>query len=215
MLSTSNLSVKYGRAVALSSDSLDLKQGSILSVYGHHGAGKSSLLKALVGAVPYSGKIMLNGKIIKRPSPREMLKNKIFFLPERSAIFDTLSVRENIELAAITIKKSKNLTVVLKLFPELEPILEHNAFSLSGGQKQIVSFCRCLIAEPDFFLLDEPFVGLSDRNKIRISEKISMLRDKGKSFLITGEIKENMISNTENFELAGGRLVAKDKKEIV
>ena len=210
MLSTSNLSVKYGRTEALSSVSLDLKPGSIVTVYGHHGAGKSSLLKALIGGVQYSGVIKLNGRIIKRPSPRKMLKNRVFLVPERSAIFDTLSVRENIQLAAITLKKSINLTFVLNLFPELEPILEHKAFSLSGGQKQIVSFCRCLIANPDFFLLDEPFLGLSDHNKSRISERIGILRDSGKSFLISGEINETMVRSDIHLELAGGRLVVKE-----
>ena len=139
-----------------------------------------------------------------------MLKNKVFLLPERSAIFDTLSVRENIELAAITMNKSKNLTFILELFPELEPILDHKAFSLSGGQKQIVSFCRCLIAEPDFFLLDEPFLGLSDYNKFRISEKIKMLRDSGKSVLITGEVKDTVITDAIMCEIKGGKLSVKD-----
>ncbi|MAI57856.1 MAG: hypothetical protein CML56_02530 [Rhodobacteraceae bacterium] len=210
MLSTSNLSVKYGRIEALSSVSLDLKPGSIVTVNGHHGAGKSSLLKALIGGVRYSGVIKLNGKTLKRPSPRKMLKNKVFLVPERSAIFDTLSVRENIQLAAITLKKSKNLTFVLKLFPELEPTLEHKAFSLSGGQKQIVSFCRCLMANPDFFLLDEPFLGLSEHNKIRISERIGILRDSGKSFLISGEVKETMVKADTHLELAGGKLFVKE-----
>ena len=210
MLSTSNLSVKYGRTEALSSVSLDLKPGSIITVFGHHGAGKSSLLKALIGGVQYSGEIKLNGKIVRRPNPRKMLKNKVFLLPERSAIFDTLSVRENIELAAITMNKSKNLTFILELFPELEPILDHKAFSLSGGQKQIVSFCRCLIAEPDFFLLDEPFLGLSDYNKFRISEKIKMLRDSGKSVLITGEVKDTVITDSIMCEIKGGKLSVKD-----
>ena len=210
MLSTSNLSVKYGRTEALSSVSIDLKPGSIITVFGHHGAGKSSLLKALIGGVQYSGEIKLNGKIVRRPNPRKMLKNKVFLLPERSAIFDTLSVRENIEMAAITMNKSKNLTFILELFPELEPILDHKAFSLSGGQKQIVSFCRCLIAEPDFFLLDEPFLGLSDYNKFRISEKIKMLRDSGKSVLITGEVKDTVITESIMCEIKGGRLNVKD-----
>ena len=210
MLSTSNLSVKYGHTEALSSVSLDLKPGSIITVFGHHGAGKSSLLKALIGGVQYSGEIKLNGKIVRRPNPRKMLKNKVFLLPERSAIFDTLSVRENIELAAITMNKSKNLTFILELFPELEPILDHKAFSLSGGQKQIVSFCRCLIAEPDFFLLDEPFLGLSDCNKFRISEKIRTLRDSGKTILITGEVKETVINASFMCELKGGKLSVKD-----
>ena len=210
MLSTLNLSVKYGRTQALSSVSLDLMPGSIITVFGHHGAGKSSLLKALIGGVQYSGEIKLNGKIVRRPNPRKMLKNKVFLLPERSAIFDTLSVRENIELAAITMNKSKNLTFILELFPELEPILDDKAFSLSGGQKQIVSFCRCLIAEPDFFLLDEPFLGLSDYNKFRISEKIKMLRDSGKSVLITGEVKDTVITESIMCEIQGGRLSVKN-----
>ena len=148
----------------ISSCSVNVNQGEIVSILGPNGAGKSTAMKAMLGLLNLkSGKIIINGKDISHLSPQDRVKEGIAFVPQTRNVFSGLSVKENLEMGAFL--RDGNLKKVIDEVYELFPILKEKKSQLvgelSGGQRQQVALGRALMIKPSVLMLDEPTAGVS------------------------------------------------------
>src|SRR5579875_5716 len=168
VLACEGLKAGYGGREVLSGVSMRLAAGEVLCLVGHNGAGKSTLLKVLFGLHrPSAGSIRLDGAVV-RPEPERMAKAGITYLPEGRGVFPTLSVRENFALGLFSLglkgaEAQERIAEVLSLLPQLRPLWQRRAATLSGGQQQMVSIGRALLSRPRILLMDEPSIGLAPK----------------------------------------------------
>ncbi len=166
LLLVRDLVTGYGKRKVLNAVDIDVAPAEIVSVIGHNGAGKSTLLKAVFGLLPiWSGRVMLGGITLTTPNPRTLLKLGVSYVPQGSRVFPDLTVLENLELGAITLrnrpKLEEGIEQVFKLFPTLKSRLRQRAGDLSGGEKQMLALGSALVLSPRLLLLDEPSLGLA------------------------------------------------------
>ena len=192
MLSIEKLVVRYGGIVALREVSIDVKEGETVLLVGANGAGKSSLINAVVGLVPaVSGQIRFAGKDLVGVSCPGRARLGIGYSPEGRRIFRSLSVRENVLAGTLGISKMQaqaNLEWMERTFPLLAERADQPANQLSGGQQQVVALARAASTLPKLLLLDEPFLGLAPVWIERISESIRELQRRGTTILMTEQM---------------------------
>lgn len=207
MLELKNISVRYGLVQAVRQANFTLASGGLTILDGHHGAGKSSLLKAIVGAVRSEGEIIVDGRPGRRRTPALMLRRGVVLAPEGRHLFASLTTRENLEFGSAVSGARGQMDRVLALFPELGPLLNAPAYSLSGGQAQMLAFGRGVMTSPKYLLLDEPLLGLSTDPGHRVWEGIAALRRDGVGVLVTGQ--HNVPDNADSsqfFSMVNGQL---------
>jgi branched-chain amino acid transport system ATP-binding protein len=167
-LEVHDLHVRYGRVHALRGVSLTVEPGEIFAVLGANGAGKSSLLKALIGLQPAAaGRVTYGGVDITGWPPSRRMRNHLVLVPEGRRIITSLTVHENLLMGAFT--RSDHSTVAAEIaniyerFPNLAARRDLAASVLSGGEQQMLAIGRGLLAKPQLMMLDEPSLGLSPR----------------------------------------------------
>ncbi len=179
LLDVDALVTGYGKKQVVNGVGVDVGQGEIVALIGHNGAGKSTLLKAIFGLLPvWKGSVFLDGKQLESPTPRELLRSGVAFVPQGNRVFTDLSVRENLEMGGVTVRDkcelNEGIERVFTLFPALKPRLRQRAGTLSGGEKQMLSLANALVLKPRVLLLDEPSLGLAPP---LVSEALARIRE--------------------------------------
>jgi branched-chain amino acid transport system ATP-binding protein len=181
-LDVRDVSVRYGRVVAVRDCSFSVDGGEILGVFGINGAGKSSLLRAIAGVETCAGSVALDGRDITKRRADRRAREGIAFVPEGRRVFPTLSVRDNLRLGAFGLSRAEAdaaLATVRELFPVLAERGDSPAGTLSGGQQQMVVIGRALMRRPRVLLLDEPSFGLAHAVITPLYAKLADLRSAG------------------------------------
>jgi branched-chain amino acid transport system ATP-binding protein len=197
--------------------SLEVAQGEIATVLGSNGAGKTTILKTISGIIdPRRGSIEFKGEAIAAQDPAAIVQKGLSHVPEGREVFPLLSVRDNLVMGAYTRKDrdqvARDIETVFGYFPILKERAAQNAGLLSGGQQQMLSISRAIMAAPELILLDEPSLGLSPRLTKEIFEIIVRInRERGTSMLLV-EQNANMALNAADFGyvLENGRIVMED-----
>lgn len=154
--------VRYGGVTAVADVSLAVEHGSVLTLLGANGAGKTSLLRGISGLVAATGEVVLAGRNIARLGGAARAKAGLGHVLEGRHVFADLTVAENLQLGALlAADPDAAVKTALDLLPELTPMLERKAGRLSGGQQQMLAMARALSATPKVLLLDEPTNGLA------------------------------------------------------
>ena len=188
LLEIRDLSVTYGKAVALESVSLRVAEGEFVAVLGPNGAGKSTLLKAISRAQPSTGVLELRGESLQRYPAHAVVGKGICHCPEGRRLFPELTVLKNLMLGAY-LRRDKaaieaDLAQVYHLFPILQERAAQVVSTLSGGQQQMVAIGRALMGKPALLLLDEPSVGIAHRLKMEIFGAIKRIQRNGTAILM-------------------------------
>ncbi len=168
MLKIKNLNACYGAIEALHDINLEVNMDEISCIIGVNGAGKTTLLKAISGFVEKTGSIYWNDTDIIKATPRKIAQMGIIHVPEGRHVFPGLTIRENLEVSTISWHGffgakpySDDIERVFSIFPRLKERSNQKAWSLSGGEQQMLAIGRALMARPKMLLLDEPSMGLA------------------------------------------------------
>lgn len=180
MLSVDSLTTDYGAVRAVDSVSLEVPAGSVTAVLGANGAGKTTLLRTVSGLVhPRRGSVRLDGEEITGLAVEEVVRRGLAHVPEGRGVIGELNVEENLRLGGLWRRREATpLSELYELFPRLAERRSQPASTLSGGERQMLSIARALIARPRVLLLDEPSLGLAPVLVARIMAVIRRLTDR-------------------------------------
>lgn len=190
VLSAIELSGGYGYADVVKSVSLKLVPGETLAIVGANGAGKTTFLRLLAGALrPTTGTVTLQAQDVTKWSPERRLRGGLAHVPEGRELFPSLSVLENLKTGAYIhgrwrAETAEQLDKVVALFPILSERLRQQAGSLSGGEQQMLAIARALMARPDILLLDEPSFGLAPLIRAQVFEEVARLGEQGMGIIL-------------------------------
>ena len=182
MLEVCNVDLHYGAAIALRGVSITATAGAVTCLLGRNGVGKTSLLRAIVGAHPVSsGTIRWEGRDITGLPVYERARRGIAWVPQGRDIFTLLTVRENLETGfAVLPRRTRRIPdEIFDLFPVLKTMLRRRGGDLSGGQQQQLAIARALVMRPRLLVLDEPTEGIQPSIIKDIGRVIGLLRDRG------------------------------------
>ncbi|HVD38814.1 MAG TPA: ATP-binding cassette domain-containing protein [Solirubrobacterales bacterium] len=214
MLELRGLRVAYGRVEVLHGVEMSLGEGEVVGVVGPNGAGKTSLLRAICGlATASAGEINFGGRALCGLEPEEIARLGIALVPEGRQIFGTLTVAENLRLAAPR-NGSETMEGVLERLPILRQRLGQRADRLSGGEQQQLAVARALLRRPRLLILDEPSLGLAPKTIDVVYGLLEELRAEGTTMLLVEQNAARTIDFCErSLVLAGGRVRASGGRE--
>lgn len=189
LLELRNMETNYGGIQALKGINLHLNKGEIVTLIGSNGAGKSTTLKSISGQVVIkSGSIIYQNKDITNVPAHQTSLLGIAHVPEGRRIFPRLSVKENLQIGAFSVKDKKiiasRMERVFSFFPKLKERLDQKGGTMSGGEQQMLAIGRALMMKPDLLMLDEPSMGLAPIIVEQIFEIIKELNKEGVSILL-------------------------------
>lgn len=198
MLSINNLKVNYGGIEAVKGISFEVEEGSIVTLIGANGAGKSTTLRTIAGLVsPASGSIQFRGEDITGKKANEIVTRGITLVPEGRRVFPDLTVLENLKIGAYLRrdKLDEDIRWVYDLFPRLEERSWQAAGTLSGGEQQMLAVGRALMSRPKLMMMDEPSLGLAPLVVKGIFDIIKEVNKQGVTILLI-EQNANMALST-------------------
>jgi len=196
----------YEKARALEEINLTIDEGALDAVIGPNGAGKSTLLRVISGLEEIDrGKIIFLGERIDELKTHKIAKKGIAHCPERRRLFYDMTVMENIEMGAYSLKDKKKfnnlLAFIFELFPRLKERRKQRAGTLSGGEQQMLAIARAIIANPKLLLLDEPSLGLAPKIKDKIFAAINLIKKGGTTTLLVEQDAVLAMNVAENIHL--------------
>ncbi len=213
MLRVSEIEVRYSGVPVIHNVSLEVNQRELVSVVGANGSGKSTLLKTIAGALrPTKGTIHFDGQDISHLSTAATVRKGITYVPEARLIFGPLTVQENLELGAYTLRNEeemkKNLEEVYRLFPRLAERRLQMGGTLSGGEQQMLAIGRGLMSSPKLLMLDEPSLGLMPKLVDEMLEAVVKLKEAGKTILLVEQnVRESLELSDRGYVLQTGRTI--------
>jgi branched-chain amino acid transport system ATP-binding protein len=179
----------YGGGDVLRGVSFEVPEGSVTCIVGPNGAGKSTLLATISGMLcPRAGKITFGGRELVGRSPKQILSAGLVLVPQNHSLFRNMTVRENVEMGAFTIRDRSvvrdRLASIEELFPIVAERAKEKAGSLSGGQQRLVEFARSLMLDPSLVVLDEPSMGLDPKTLKVVFRTIRQMNETGRTVLL-------------------------------
>jgi len=189
LLRINDLSIHYEKVKAVDSISMNVDKGSIVTLIGANGAGKTSILRTISGLIhPASGEIWFSDQRIDRLPPQDIVRMGIAHVPEGRQLFPRMTVLENLKMGAFLQKDRKpigrSLEEVYNHFPILKERAKQKAGTLSGGQQQMLAVGRALMARPQLLLSDEPSLGLAPLLVAEIAKILVDIRQQGRTILL-------------------------------
>ncbi len=186
MIRVKDLHVYYGLIEAIKGISFEVQQGSIVSLIGSNGAGKTSTLAALLNSVKKSGEINFSGFNTINHKTHKLVQMGLSLVPEGRRIFINLSVEENLRMGAFNNDENyeRLKSAMYELFPRIKNKRHQIAGTLSGGEQQMLAISRALMSEPKLLMLDEPSLGLAPKIVGEVFEIITRLKEEGITVLL-------------------------------
>ncbi len=222
VLTLANVESSYGPIRAIRGVSLKVAKGTIVTVLGSNGAGKTTILKTISGILdPTKGTVEFKGEDITAKDPALIVQRGLSHVPEGREVFPLLSVHDNLMMGAYTRHDrdgvARDMQTVFGYFPVLRERAAQDAGLLSGGEQQMLAISRALMAAPRLILLDEPSLGLSPKLTREIFEIVVRInRERGTTILLV-EQNANMALNAADFGyvLENGRIVMEDRCAVL
>ena len=212
MLSLSGVFAGYGGGDVLQGVEFEVYKGGITCIVGPNGAGKSTLLATITGLLkPRLGEVHLNGESICGLSPRAVLSRGVVLVPQNHSLFPDMTVYENVELGAYTLKDRQltreRLEKIAEMFPVVRAKGKEKAGSLSGGQQRLVEFARCLMLDPSLVILDEPSMGLDPRTLHDVFATVRAMNQEGRTILLVEQnAKAGLKASSHGVVLENGKV---------
>ncbi|MBI2646284.1 MAG: ABC transporter ATP-binding protein [Deltaproteobacteria bacterium] len=219
LLKLDHITVAYGAIKALKDISLSVNEGEIVTLIGANGAGKSTTLRTISGLLkPQEGKVYFKGHDISGKKPHVIVQQGISQAPEGRGIFANLSTEDNLEMGAYSRKDKESIQRdkehVFHIFPILQERRKQEAGTLSGGEQQMLTISRALMARPKLLLLDEPSLGLAPQIIKQIFKVIQEINQQGTTILLV-EQNANMALHIAHkaYVLETGKIVLQGKAQ--
>ena len=217
LLRVANIETFYGPIQAIRGVSIDVKPGSIVTVLGANGAGKTTILRTISGVLdPERGEVFFDGRNIAGLTPDRVMRSGICHSPEGREIFPFLSVAENLMMGSFTRhdrdEVARDLEMCFGYFPRLKERATQRAGQLSGGEQQMLAISRALMGRPKLLLLDEPSLGLSPILVMQIFEIVRRInRERGVAILLVEQNAHIALKTADyGYVLEVGRIVMED-----
>jgi branched-chain amino acid transport system ATP-binding protein len=213
ILEVKDIKVRYSRLPVIHGVSLAVRRGETVCIVGGNGAGKSTILRAIMGAQPpFSGEIFFDGHPVHNARTESIVRLGLVYVPEEKMIFRPLSVEENLLLGAYTLNDqqqiARNLDFVYEHFPRLRERSRQAASTLSGGEQQMAVIGRGLMSNPKILMLDEPSLGLSPLLVDELFDTITKLKQEGITILLVEQnVREALDLSDRGYVLQTGRIV--------
>ncbi len=213
MLEVTNITAGYGGIQVLWDVSLEVKQGEFVALVGANGAGKSTLLKCVAGLLrSRSGAVAFEGTPITGLPGHAIVARGIALVPEGRRVFPYMTVKENLELGAYTVRDrlvvQDNLEWIFGLFPKLKLRQKQLAGTFSGGEQQMLVIGRALMSRPKFLMLDEPSLGLQPNIVSGVFESLQLLHEQGMTILLVEQnVRKSLQIAQRGYVLEHGRVV--------
>ncbi|MBV5319319.1 MAG: ABC transporter ATP-binding protein [Desulfobulbaceae bacterium] len=216
LLTLTNIHSGYGHIQALKGISITVEQGEIVTLIGSNGAGKSTTLRTISGMMhPSAGQILFDGQDLSRMEPHTIVLAGLGHVPEGRGIFPKLTVRENLEMGAFTVRSpalvQERMASGFELFPRLKERIDQYGGTLSGGEQQMLAIARGLMMGPRLLMLDEPSMGLAPVLVELIFDIVKALNEKGTTILLVEQNALMALSIAHRgYVLQNGEIVLSD-----
>ena len=219
LLEINNIDVYYGDVQIIFGLSLKVEDGTVVSIIGSNGAGKSTTLKTISGLlIPEKGEITFNGEVVSTLKSNDIVEKGVIHIPEGRRLFPLMTVMENLQIGAFPKrakgKEDETLGLVFTLFPVLSERSNQLASTLSGGEQQMLAIGRALMSNPLLLMLDEPSLGLAPILIKGIFETVMEINKRGTTIvLVEQDVQHSLSISDYAYVLENGRLAMEGNGE--